>query len=134
MVRVVVSRLHRDGWIEVERVGQRRVIAMTDETWRLLDEGRPRIFQRRQGAWDRRWSMVIYAVPESERAVRERVRRALSWLGFGGLATSTWICPTTVCRRRRRRSWVSQPGRLDLLYASSLDWTMTARWRRAAGH
>lgn len=123
VVRVVVSRLRRDGWIEVERVGQRRVIEMTDKTWRVLDEGRPRIFQRRQGAWDRRWSTVIYTVPESERAARERVRRALSWLGFGGLATSTWICPHDRVQAAQAALVDEPTGRLDLLYASSLGLT-----------
>jgi phenylacetic acid degradation operon negative regulatory protein len=35
--------------------------------------------------------MVIYQVPESARASRERLRKELSWLGFGPLAASTWL-------------------------------------------
>src|SRR5437879_9181575 len=60
VVRVVVSRIRREGWIGVVRVGRRSVVVMTDKTWRLLDEGRPRIFQRHQAAWDHRWTLAIY--------------------------------------------------------------------------
>ena len=37
--------------------------------------------------------MVIYAVPEESRAERDRVRRTLTWHGFGPLAAATWISP-----------------------------------------
>ncbi|MGH7747583.1 MAG: PaaX family transcriptional regulator C-terminal domain-containing protein, partial [Candidatus Dormibacteria bacterium] len=39
------------------------------------------------------WHVVIYEVPESERAVREQLRKQLTWLGFGPLAASTWLSP-----------------------------------------
>jgi phenylacetic acid degradation operon negative regulatory protein len=37
--------------------------------------------------------MVIYQVPETERALREQLRRRLSWLGFGPLSPSVWLSP-----------------------------------------
>ncbi len=91
--RVVLSRMRREGWFATRREGRQTVYELTGKSWRLLDEGRARILDRGAGAWDGEWRMVLYAVPEAERAERERVRRALSWLGFGPLAPSVWLSP-----------------------------------------
>jgi len=91
--RVTLSRMKREGWLETRRVGRGSWYSLNERSWRLLDEGHPRIFQRRTRTWDGRWHMVIYSVPEAERPMRERLRKALAWLGFGPLAPSTWISP-----------------------------------------
>jgi phenylacetic acid degradation operon negative regulatory protein len=92
-VRVVMARVRREGWFDTRRDGRETVYALNDRSWRLLDEGRMRIFERSREPWDRQWYMVIYSVPETERALREELRKELSWLGFGPLASSTWISP-----------------------------------------
>ena len=66
---------------------------LTDAAWSLLDEGRERIFHRAPGPWDGQWHMVIYSVPESERGLREQLRKKLAWLGFGALSASVWLSP-----------------------------------------
>lgn len=91
--RVVLSRMRREGWFATRREGRQTVYELTERSWRLLDEGRDRILDRGHARWDGEWRMVLYAVPEAERAERERVRRALSWLGFGPLAPSVWLSP-----------------------------------------
>lgn len=91
--RVTLSRMKREEWLSARRVGRASYYALNERSWRLLDEGRPRIFLRGQQEWDGHWRMVIYRVAESDRPARERLRRALSWLGFGPLAPSTWISP-----------------------------------------
>ncbi|MGY1812577.1 PaaX family transcriptional regulator [Blastococcus sp. SYSU D00820] len=91
--RVVLSRMRREGWFTTTREGRQTVYALTERSWRLLDEGRTRIFDRGADDWDGEWRMVLYAVPEAERAERERLRRTLAWLGFGPLAPSVWISP-----------------------------------------
>ncbi len=91
--RVTLSRMKREGWLRTRRAGRASYYALNDRSWRLLDQGRTRIFERHRHPWGGRWHMVIYSVPESERPTRERLRKALSWLGFGPLAPSTWISP-----------------------------------------
>lgn len=90
-VRVVMSRLRREGFFDTTRDGRTTNYVITSETLRTLDEGRNRIFTRNTEAWSGNWHMVIYQVPESERARRERLRTGLAWLGFGPLAPSTWL-------------------------------------------
>jgi phenylacetic acid degradation operon negative regulatory protein len=91
--RVVLARLRREGWFDTVKDGRQTVYRLTDQAWRLLDEGRTRIFDRGDGSWDGEWRMVIYAVPEVDRAERERLRRTLAWLGFGPLSSAVWISP-----------------------------------------
>jgi phenylacetic acid degradation operon negative regulatory protein len=91
-VRVVVTRLRKEGWLDSVRNGRETIYQLTPAAWQLLDEGRVRIFQRAQGPWDGQWHMVIYSVPETDRALRERLRKKLAWLGFGPLSASVWVC------------------------------------------
>ncbi len=91
--RVVMSRLRAEGWFETRRVGRESLYALTARSWEMLDEGRPRIFERRREPWSGEWCMVTYSVPEAARQTRDRLRKRMAWLGFGPLAPSTWICP-----------------------------------------
>lgn len=92
-VRVVVTRLRREGWLVSRRDGRETIYSLTDAAWSLLDEGRERIFRRAAGPWDGQWDMILYTVPETERALRERLRKKLAWLGFGPLSSSVWVSP-----------------------------------------
>jgi phenylacetic acid degradation operon negative regulatory protein len=92
-VRVVVTRLRKEGWLSSRREGRETLYALTDAAWALLDEGRERIFHRVQGPWDGQWHMVIYSVPEAERGLREQLRKKLAWCGFGPLSAAVWLSP-----------------------------------------
>ena len=91
--RVAAARLRKEGWLAADRKGRETVYSLTETAWQMLDEGRDRIFQRAAGPWDGQWHMVIYQVPETERALRERLRRRLAWFGFGPLSPSVWLSP-----------------------------------------
>ena len=92
-VRVNLSRLRKEDWFTTRRVGRETVYSLTPHLLEVLDEGRERIFRRRGADWAGRWTMAIYQVPESERAVREQLRKKLAWHGFGQLSSSTWLSP-----------------------------------------
>ncbi|MQA84116.1 MAG: PaaX family transcriptional regulator [Streptosporangiales bacterium] len=117
-VRMTMSRMRREGWFEARRVGRETRHELNAKSLDLLNEGRERIFTRLREPWDGRWSMVIYSVPESGRPTRERLRKALSWLGFGPLAPATWICPHDRLAAVTAFAEVG-PVRLDLLTMST---------------
>ena len=52
-VRVVLSRLRKEGWFDARREGRESVYALNTRSLRLLDEGRSRIFDRVRDEWDR---------------------------------------------------------------------------------
>ncbi|MQA16340.1 MAG: PaaX family transcriptional regulator [Pseudonocardiaceae bacterium] len=118
-VRVVMARLRREGWFETRREGRETVYALSDAGWRLLDEGRSRIFDRAREPWDGQWHMVIYSVPEAERALREQLRKRLAWFGFGPLAASTWLSPHDRLDQVRDSFAEQDAVRLDVLRARS---------------
>lgn len=92
-VRSALSRMSQQGWLMFRKVGNKSYYALTPAGQELIEEGAKRIFQRRTGSWDGRWLMVVYSIPEAKHGLRERLRRELSWLGFGNLANATWISP-----------------------------------------
>jgi phenylacetic acid degradation operon negative regulatory protein len=119
VVRVLMARLRREGWFESSKVGRQSRYMLTDEGWRLLDTGRERIFERPPEPWPGQWCLAIYSVPESARASRDRLRKTLTWLGFGPLAASAWVSPHDR-RAQVTEAWKGEPdGRLQLLMARS---------------
>lgn len=118
-VRVVVARLRREGWLVSRRDGRETTYALTDAAWRLLDEGRERIFARADGPWDGRWHLVIYSVPETDRALREQLRKRLAWLGFGPLSAAVWLSPHDRVAQVREVVAGRPAARLDVFRARS---------------
>ena len=120
-VRVVVTRLRREGWLASRRDGRETTYLLTEQAWKALDEGRARTFQRAEGPWDGLWHTVIYSVPETERALREQLRKKLQWLGFGPLAQSVWVSPHDRVGEVREAFVENSSVRMDLLHARSED-------------
>lgn len=118
-VRVVVTRLRKEGWLDSRREGRETVYGLTATAWELLDEGRERIFDRARGPWDGQWHMVIYSVPEAERAVREQLRKKLAWFGFGPLSSSVWVSPHDRVDQVRAEFADEPAVRLDLFHSRS---------------
>lgn len=97
--RSTLSRMSQKGWLESERVGRYSRYQLTPRGKHIIEEGGARIFEPRQQAWDGRWHMVVYTIPEEKRSTRNDLRKRLRWLGFGDLAPGVWISPTD--RRER---------------------------------
>jgi phenylacetic acid degradation operon negative regulatory protein len=100
-VRVALSRMVADEWLSNRRIGRKSYYALTERSRRRLEEAAGRLFGVDSVAWDGRWRLLTYSVPEGRRADRDRLRRELTWLGFGPLSSSTWITPTPLFERAR---------------------------------
>ncbi len=96
-VRTVLSRMSRKGWLTAERRGTRSWYGLTKKGRRLLESGRERIYHPTAAeAWDGRWTVVTFSIPEERRRVRDALRVRLSWLGCGPLTSGVWISPHDV--------------------------------------
>lgn len=120
-VRVNLSRLRKEGWFTTRRVGRETVYSLTPHMLEILDEGRERIFRHREENWQGRWTMVIYQVPESERAVREQLRKRLAWHGFGQLSPSTWLAPHDLFDDVRGLAAEYPLAKIDVLWCGTGD-------------
>lgn len=118
-VRVVMSRLKKEGWFDTIRDGRETIYTLNERSYQLLDEGRERIFNRKETSWAGRWTMVIYQVPEADRATRERLRKRLSWLGFGQLTSSTWVAPHDLFSEAERLAASESTATVDVLWCET---------------
>jgi phenylacetic acid degradation operon negative regulatory protein len=59
----------------------------------LIEEGTRRIYGHHRAAWDGRWLLVSYSLPEPRRGQRDRLRQGLSFLGLGSLGNGLFVTP-----------------------------------------
>lgn len=92
-VRSSVSRLKRAGLLEARSVSGAAGYRVSPATERILRDGDPRIFAARRATVEEGWVLVVFSVPESERARRHILRTELTRLGFGSVSAGVWIAP-----------------------------------------
>jgi phenylacetic acid degradation operon negative regulatory protein len=124
-VRSSVSRLKRRGVIESERRDGAAGYRLTERGEAILRAGDARIYGRASG--DDGWLLVVFSVPESQRALRHRLRSGLAGLGLGIVAPAVWIAPAHL--REEVQRLVAELGveRVELFEAQALDGD-PARW------
>lgn len=90
-VRSAVARLAREGWIRAQRRGRSSYYRLSAAGRSLIEEGTRRIYRADGRRWDRSWCLLTYSVPESKRALRDKMRKQLAWLGFGSLGSGVYL-------------------------------------------
>jgi phenylacetic acid degradation operon negative regulatory protein len=95
--RAALSRQSRRGLLDVEKRGRRTYYRLSARSvGHFVDTGR-RIAafgtDDASRAWDGRWSLVAFSVPEQQRAVRHTLREQLRWLGYAPLYDGVWVSP-----------------------------------------
>ncbi|MFJ9371006.1 PaaX family transcriptional regulator C-terminal domain-containing protein [Nocardia sp. NPDC101769] len=101
-VRSSISRLKRRGVLLSARNASATGYSASDSTLEALAEGDLRIFERSRASEDDGWLVVVFSVPESERAKRHALRTSLTRLGFGTTAPGVWIAPGIVADETRQ--------------------------------
>jgi phenylacetic acid degradation operon negative regulatory protein len=89
-VRSSVSRLKRRGVIASERRAGAAGYRLTERGEAILRAGDARIFRHERESG---WLLVVFSIPEAQRAVRHRLRSGLTGLGLGTVAPAVWIAP-----------------------------------------
>src|SRR3954462_7350059 len=96
-VRSSVSRLKRRGVIESERRDGAAGYRLTERGEEILRAGDARIYGRASGdaapPSPPGWLLVVFSIPEAQRAVRHRLRAGLTGLGLGTVVPAVWIAP-----------------------------------------
>src|SRR3954463_6967492 len=119
-VRSSVSRLKRRGVIESERRGGAAGYRLTERGEAILRAGDARIYGRARSDDGAGWLLVVFSIPESQRALRHRLRSGLAGRGLGIVAPAVWIAPVPL--REEVERWVADLGieRVDLFEAQPL--------------
>jgi phenylacetic acid degradation operon negative regulatory protein len=93
--RQAIARAAKAGWIEGEKQGREVRWTLTATGMELIEEVTSRVLSLNAlpEVWDGNCLILSVTVPQSQKAVRKRLYRALSWAGFGNPAPGVWASP-----------------------------------------
>ena len=120
-LRSALSRMTREGWLAARRDGGPPRYRLSPPGDELIEEGTRRIYGHR-AAWDGRWLLVSYSLPEPRRGQRDRLRQGLSFLGLGSLGNGLFVTPHDL--RAQVRDLIRRCGvEADVtLHHGTLEW------------
>lgn len=107
--RSTTSRMARKGWLSTTRIGRNSYYMLTRKAIDLLSKGAQQIYFPEMDVWDGSWYLLTYSFSDELQQTRHRLRKHLSWLGFGQLASGTWLAP-----RDRRKDLRAILNELDV--------------------
>ncbi|WBL65347.1 MULTISPECIES: phenylacetic acid degradation operon negative regulatory protein PaaX [unclassified Thauera] len=93
LVRTAVFRLVRDEWLASAPAGRRTDYLLTPSAEQRMDEASRLIYAAAMPQWDRRWRLIV-TVGEFSSRDRDRLRKALTWHGFGALNNDCFVHPS----------------------------------------
>ncbi len=114
-----VRRLVRSGDLTRKGRGVKAV-------YRLTEKGQQRVRRRMSEflakplVWDGMWRMVIFDIEETQRNIRDQLRRFLKSLGFGRLQLSIWVSPFPV--REILEEFLAQSGLGNIVLVAEADY------------
>jgi phenylacetic acid degradation operon negative regulatory protein len=91
-VRTAVSRMVTQGWLSPTRLAAGPGYRLTPKAQTRLAEASSRIYRRHDVTWDRSWHLVSLE-RVADRSRRERLRSALTYLGYAVLRDGIWVSP-----------------------------------------
>ena len=93
LVRTAVYRLVKEEWLQSEALGRKTDYMLTPSGRLRFDEASRQIYASDIPGWDRRWRLIL-VLGELDVRLREPLRRALFWHGFGETAPGSFVHPT----------------------------------------
>jgi phenylacetic acid degradation operon negative regulatory protein len=93
--RQSIARAAASGWIEGTKDGRRTSWQLTPRMVRTMSLGMQRVksMGHQASQWDGRWLVLSMALPETHRAIRQKLYRLLGWVGFGNASPGLWVNP-----------------------------------------
>jgi phenylacetic acid degradation operon negative regulatory protein len=92
LVRTSIGRLANEDWVASQRSGRLSYYSLTPIGAARFAEATQRIYAAPSDAWSGEWTLAMLAA--GAKNARERVRRELSWLGFGEIIPGVFAHPT----------------------------------------
>ncbi|MFS0781930.1 phenylacetic acid degradation operon negative regulatory protein PaaX [Bacillus sp. 1P06AnD] len=92
-VRVAISRMVKQGWVESEKQGNKSYYSLTERGMHRMEEAAQRIYKLNPQKWDGKWRILMYTIPEEKRQIRDELRKELLWSGFGSFSSGCWLSP-----------------------------------------
>ncbi|MFT7646230.1 MAG: phenylacetic acid degradation operon negative regulatory protein [Candidatus Poriferisodalaceae bacterium] len=92
--RAATSRLANRGLLDRSQTGREVFYRLSERAVAALTEGERRILEFSTGTEPTDiWTMLTYALSPAQRSRRDRLRRRLSFLGYGSHRDGMWIAP-----------------------------------------
>ncbi|EMI5490643.1 phenylacetic acid degradation operon negative regulatory protein PaaX [Providencia stuartii] len=92
-VRTSVFRLQKEGWLDAEKIGRRSYYRISERGQNQFRHAESKIYQSEQPDWDGKWDLLLLETADKEE--KARLKKELSWLGFGQLNTSLMAAPSS---------------------------------------
>ncbi len=89
--RTALHRMAAEGWVTQRRSGRYAAYRLTPRGIDRLEEAAARIYRLRALDWDGRWRLLVLAGQPARTS--PDLSRALSWSGYGRLASGSWVSP-----------------------------------------
>ncbi len=91
LVRTATARLAHEGWVEARRVGKLSEYRLSDGGRERFADATERIYGQPAADWSGRWTLIV--LPAMRAAERRRLRKELTWHGFGELFSGVFAHP-----------------------------------------
>ena len=75
--------VYRDGFLCISKRGEARLRELERADFKIKKPKR----------WDKRWRILMFDIPESRKALRDKIRLTLTTIGFVRLQDSVWVFP-----------------------------------------
>lgn len=92
--RAMLSRMTREGILELRKSGRNTLYRISDETVARVEPGTRRVLSfGASDEWDGNWTVVAFSIPEEHREIRPAFRSQLRFEGFAPYYDGMWITP-----------------------------------------
>jgi phenylacetic acid degradation operon negative regulatory protein len=101
--RAALARLARRGVLVSTKQGRNSYYGFAPSVVEVLAAGGYQIvsFGENHTAWDGRWTLAAFSLPEEQSELRYPLRSQLRWLGFAPLYDGLWVSPRSVAEKAR---------------------------------
>ncbi|MCW8891290.1 MAG: phenylacetic acid degradation operon negative regulatory protein PaaX [Sedimenticola sp.] len=94
LVRTAVYRLAKDNFVESTKIGRRSYYRLTEPARKNVSHYDQLIYYPSNKTWDGDWTLVFTGTQGINASKRAKLRKELTWLGYGIIAPNVYGHPT----------------------------------------